>query len=52
VARGGTTEDLRFTLDTVKCVGACAEAPVIMLDENYLGRASLVSLRKELIKMR
>ncbi len=48
VARGCTTEDLRFTLDTVKCVGACAEAPVVMLDEDYLGRASVSSLKKEL----
>ncbi len=48
VARGCTTEDLRFTLDTVKCVGACAEAPVVMMDEDYLGRASLGSLKKQL----
>ncbi len=48
MARGCTTEDLRFTLDTVKCVGACAEAPVVMMDEDYLGRASLGSLKKQL----
>jgi NADH-quinone oxidoreductase subunit E len=48
VARGCTTEDLHFTLDTVKCVGACAEAPVVMVDQEYLGRASLSSLKKQL----
>jgi len=48
VARGKTTEDLRFTLDTVKCVGACALAPVVMVDKDYLGEANMVSLKKRL----
>jgi NADH-quinone oxidoreductase subunit E len=51
VARGQTTADMRFTLDTVKCVGACAEAPVVMIDKEYLGRASLISLQKCLKKL-
>jgi len=50
ITQGGTTPDLRFTLDTVKCVGACAEAPVVMVDRDYLGRASLSSLKKQLKK--
>ena len=48
VAPGGTTPDLYLTLDTVKCVGACAEAPVVMVDQDYLGRASISSLKKQL----
>jgi len=48
VARGQTTDDLRFTLDTVKCVGACALAPVVMVDEDYLGEANMVILKKRL----
>jgi NADH-quinone oxidoreductase subunit E len=48
VARGGTTADLKFTLDTVKCVGACALAPVVMVDEDYLGEANMVILMKRL----
>jgi NADH-quinone oxidoreductase subunit E len=48
VARGGTTSDLKFTLDTVKCVGACALAPVVMVDEDYLGEANMVILKKRL----
>jgi len=51
VQRGHTTEDLHFTLDTVKCVGACAEAPVVMLDESYLGEANIRSLKKRLEKL-
>jgi len=34
---GGTTEDLRFTLETVACLGTCFLAPVIMVDEDYYG---------------
>lgn len=48
VARGETTPEQRFTLETVKCVGACAEAPVVMVDNDYLGRASISSVKKAL----
>ncbi len=30
VGQGGTTEDLRFTLETVACIGACGLSPCIM----------------------
>jgi NADH:ubiquinone oxidoreductase subunit E len=29
---GDTTEDLAITLETVNCVGACASAPVVVVD--------------------
>ena len=48
VARGGTTADLRFTLDTVNCLGSCALAPVVMVDNDYLGRATIRNLKKRL----
>ncbi len=35
VQTGKTTEDLKFTLETVNCVGACAMAPVVIVDEDY-----------------
>jgi NADH-quinone oxidoreductase subunit E len=38
VAPGGTTEDLKFTLETVNCVGACAMAPVVSIDGRYHGK--------------
>ncbi|HHU92193.1 MAG TPA: NADH-quinone oxidoreductase subunit NuoE [Halanaerobiaceae bacterium] len=38
VSRGGTTEDLSFTLETVACIGACGLAPVIMINEDTHGR--------------
>jgi NADH-quinone oxidoreductase subunit E len=38
VKPGGTTEDLKFTLETVNCVGACAMAPVISVNGKYHGK--------------
>ena len=35
VAPGGTTEDRLFTLQAVNCVGACALAPVMIVDGKY-----------------
>ncbi len=36
---GQTTADLGFTLRTVNCVGACALAPVVMVNDQYVGHA-------------
>lgn len=33
VEPGGTTEDRRFSLETVRCLGACGLAPVMVVDE-------------------
>jgi NADH-quinone oxidoreductase subunit E len=38
VEPGETTEDLKFSLETVACVGTCFLAPVIMIDEDYYGK--------------
>ncbi|HET6420161.1 MAG TPA: NADH-quinone oxidoreductase subunit NuoE [Geobacteraceae bacterium] len=38
VENGGTTEDLRFTLESVACIGACGLAPCIMINEDTHGR--------------
>ncbi|MDI6853829.1 MAG: NAD(P)H-dependent oxidoreductase subunit E [Deltaproteobacteria bacterium] len=51
VKRGQTTRDQRFSLDTVKCVGACALAPVVMVDDGYLGKANIHSLKERLKKL-
>ncbi len=37
VKRGSTTPDHTFTLETVNCVGACALAPVVIVDSEYYG---------------
>lgn len=35
---GDSTEDGMFTVDTLRCVGACGLAPVIIIDEKVYGR--------------
>lgn len=37
IKAGETTEDLKFSVSTVNCIGACAIAPVMMIDEIYYG---------------
>ena len=43
-----TTEDLRYTVKTVNCVGACAMAPVMIVGEKYQGNAKPARVRKYL----
>jgi len=38
VKEGDTTPDRRFTLETVRCLGACGLGPVIVVDANVHGR--------------
>ena len=37
VKRNGTTADGEFTVECVNCVGACAMAPLTVIDEEYHG---------------
>ena len=32
-----TTEDLKYTLETVNCVGACALGPIVVVDGEHIG---------------
>jgi NADH-quinone oxidoreductase subunit E len=45
---GETTADMRFTLNTVNCVGACALAPVVVLDNEYHPNATARKIEKQL----
>jgi NADH-quinone oxidoreductase subunit E len=40
IEAGVTTEDRRFTLETVNCVGACALGPVVIIDGEYHGQVT------------
>lgn len=40
VKRGETTPDFEFTLETVRCLGTCFLAPVIMINHDYFGRVT------------
>ena len=46
VKPGDTTEDMKFTLDTVNCLGVCALGPVMMLDKQYYSDPSISKLKK------
>ena len=41
VKEGETTDDLRFTLETVYCLGSCSMAPVIRVDDDTYGRVKV-----------
>ena len=51
VHSGETTDDMRYTLNTVNCVGACALAPVMVVDEEYQANMTAKKLEKCLKKM-
>ncbi|MHC4060662.1 MAG: NADH-quinone oxidoreductase subunit NuoE [Planctomycetota bacterium] len=40
VEPGQTTDDLRFTFETVACLGTCFLAPVMMVNNDYYGHLS------------
>jgi NADH-quinone oxidoreductase subunit E len=47
---GGTSPDRAFSLEAVRCVGACSMAPVIVIDEEVHGLVRQKDLRKILRK--
>ena len=38
IAAGGTTPDMRFSFETVRCLGCCGQAPVMMVDGELASR--------------
>jgi len=44
VVPGGTTEDMRFTVETVNCLGACAMGPIMVIDGTYYGEISALKV--------
>ncbi|MEA3297434.1 MAG: NADH-quinone oxidoreductase subunit NuoE [candidate division Zixibacteria bacterium] len=49
IKAGETTTDGKYTLETVACVGACAMAPVVAVNDEYHGGLN-VSTVKRLVK--
>jgi len=47
---GNTTDDMRFTLETVNCLGACALGPIMVIDGKYHGQMSPRKAKKVLKK--
>jgi len=48
ISVGGITEDKKFSLETVRCLGACGLAPVIVVDKDYHGSLSAVKVHEVL----
>jgi len=41
IKAGHTTEDKKFTLETVACLGCCAIGPVVVVDNNYHAQTTI-----------
>jgi len=46
IKAGETTKDLKFTIETVACIGACSIAPVIVINDKYYGGLTAKSVVK------
>ncbi len=46
IKAGETTPDLRFTLETVNCLGCCALGPVVVVDGDYWGNLTVRNVEK------
>ena len=50
IVEGETTSDMLFTLEKVACLGCCALAPVVMINENTYGKltpAKIIKILKD-----
>lgn len=43
---GETTKDGNFSLETVNCLGSCAIAPVMVINEKYYGKMTPAKVRE------
>ena len=46
IKAGQTTEDQKFTLDTVNCLGCCAMGPVMAVEAEYHGKLSVFKVEE------
>ena len=51
VTDGGTTPDMSFTLDSVACMGACSQAPVMRIDTDTYGNLTPDATRKHILEV-
>ncbi len=49
IVTGGTTSDGAVSLESVACFGACALAPVVVLDEKVLRQQTSLSMKKVIL---
>ncbi len=46
IKAGETTPDLKFSIEVVNCVGACAMAPVAIVNDKYYGSVKITDSKK------
>lgn len=46
IKEGNSTQDLEYSLETVACVGCCALAPVVTINDEVHGRMTLKDVEK------
>lgn len=49
---GETTPDLKFSIQSVRCLGACALAPVMVADEHYFDKMTPTKVHSALKRVR
>ncbi len=49
IKTGKTTQDMKFTLERVNCLGCCAMGPVVVIDKDYHGKVAPAKI-KEVLK--
>ena len=52
IAPGDTTEDMMFSLESVRCVGACSLAPVVVIGSQTFGRVRQDEVPKLIARFR
>ena len=50
ISDGQTTEDQRFTLESVRCIGCCSLGPVIKVDDDVYSNVTVIKLNEILEK--
>mgnify|MGYP000627897637 FL=1 len=52
MVKGGTTPDGLFTLNEVECLGACANAPMVQINDDYYEDLTPESMKQLLIELK
>jgi NADH:ubiquinone oxidoreductase subunit E len=50
IKMGDTTPDMKYTLESVACLGCCSLAPVMMIDDTAYGHLDRAAVRKAMTK--
>lgn len=46
ISTGGVTDDRQFSIESLRCVGACGLAPVVMINEKAYGKVQAENVRE------